>query len=167
MKSILYGLNKKSGGKNLDEINDERYQKLIQFLDSEKANYVIIDAKIEDELKDMEGEEKEMFRNELGGKDDGINQLIRHAYDLLGLITYFTTGEKETRAWTIKKGWTAPLAGTAIHTDFKDKFIRAEVVFWSDLLGSGSYALAREKGLVRTEGKEYVVKDGDVMEFKV
>ena len=167
MKSILYGLNKKSGGKNLDEINDERYQKLIQFLDSEKANYVIIDAKIEDELKDMEGEEKEMFRNELGGKDDGINQLIRHAYDLLGLITYFTTGEKETRAWTIKKGWTAPLAGTAIHTDFKDKFIRAEVVIWSDLLVSGSYALAREKGLVRTEGKEYVVKDGDVMEFKV
>ena len=167
MKAILYGLNKKSGGKNLDEINDERFQKLISFLESEKANYVIIDAKIEDELKDMEGEEKEMFRTELGGKDDGIDQLIRHAYDLLGLITYFTTGEKETRAWTIKKGWTAPLAGTAIHTDFKDKFIRAEVVFWSDLLGAGSYGAAREKGLVRTEGKEYVVKDGDVMEFKI
>jgi ribosome-binding ATPase YchF (GTP1/OBG family) len=100
-------------------------------------------------------------------KADGINDLIKHAYNMLGLITYFTTGEKETRAWTIKKGWTAPLAGTAIHTDFKDKFIRAEVVFWEDLLGAGSYGIAREKSLVRTEGKEYVVKDGDVVEFRL
>lgn len=175
IKPILYGLNKKSGGTNLDEIgrttlttgNDSRYQALLDFLEKEKASYVIIDAKIEDELKDLEGEEKEMFRTELGSKEDGINDLIRKAYDMLGLITYFTTGEKETRAWTIQKGWTAPLAGTAIHTDFKDKFIRAEVVFWKDLLDSGSFATAREKGLVRTEGKEYVVKDGDVMEFKI
>ncbi len=167
IKPILYGLNKKSGGTNLDELNDERYQKLIKFLNDNNESYVIIDAKIEDELKDMVGEEKEMFRTELGGKEDGINDLIRKAYEMLGLITYFTTGEKETRAWAIKKGWTAPLAGTAIHTDFKDKFVRAEVVFWSDLLGAGSYGAAREKGLVRTEGKEYVVKDGDVIEFKV
>jgi GTP-binding protein YchF len=174
MKPILYGLNKKSGGVNLDETKDERYQKLIKFLEENKESYVIIDAKIEDELKDLVGEEKEMFRSELGGKGidgqamhDGIDDLIKKAYEMLGLITYFTTGEKETRAWTIKKGWTAPLAGTAIHTDFKDKFIRAEVVFWSDLLGAGSYGSAREKGLVRTEGKEYVVKDGDVMEFKI
>ena len=82
-------------------------------------------------------------------------------------MTYFTTGEDETRAWTIKKGSTAPVAGMAIHTDFKEKFIRAEVVFWSDLLSSGSYGVAREKGLVRTEGKEYIVKDGDVIEFKI
>ena len=173
MKPILYGLNKKSGGINLDELNDERFKKLIAFLENEKESYVIIDAKIEDELKDLEGEEKEMFRVELGGKStdgtmhDGIDDLIKKAYSMLGLITYFTTGEKETRAWTIKKGWTAPLAGTAIHNDFKDKFIRAEVVFWKDLLEAGSFAIAREKGLVRTEGKEYVVKDGDVMEFKI
>ena len=167
MKPILYGLNKKSGGSNLDEMNDERYQELIAFLNDNNESYVIIDAKIEDELKDLEGEEKAMFRTELGGKEDGINDLIRKAYDMLGLITYFTTGEKETRAWTIKKGWTAPLAGTAIHTDFKDKFIRAEVVFWKDLLDAGSYGTAKEKGLVRTEGKEYLVKDGDVMEFRI
>ena len=86
---------------------------------------------------------------------------------MLGLITFLTTGEDETRAWTILRGATAPEAGTAIHTDFKDKFIRAEVVFWKDLLDSGSYAKAREKGFVRTEGKEYVVKDGDVIEFKI
>lgn len=174
MKPILYGLNKKSGGVNLDETKDERYQKLIKFLEENNESYVIIDAKIEDELKDLVGEEKEMFRSELGGKGtdgevmhDGIDDLIKKGYEMLGLITYFTTGEKETRAWTIKKGWTAPLAGTAIHGDFKDKFIRAEVVFWSDLIGAGSYGSAREKGLVRTEGKEYVVKDGDVMEFRI
>jgi GTP-binding protein YchF len=176
IKPILYGLNKKSGGSNLDEMNDERYQKLIDFLENEKASYVIIDAKIEDELKEFEGEEKELFRAELGGADagadgaqlhDGIDDLIKKAYEMLGLITYFTTGEKETRAWTIKKGWTAPKAGTAIHGDFEEKFIRAEVVFWKDLLDAGSYAAAREKGLVRTEGKEYVVKDGDVMEFRI
>lgn len=167
MKPIMYGLNKKAGNKNLDEMNDERYLKLIKFFEEQKAQYVIIDAGIEHELKDLEGDDKELFRTELGGKTDGIDELIKSGYALLDLITYFTTGEKETRAWTIKKGWTAPLAGTAIHTDFKDKFIRAEVVFWKDLLDSGSYAAAREKGQVRTEGKEYIVKDGDVMEFRI
>lgn len=97
----------------------------------------------------------------------GFDNLITAAYDLLGLETFFTTGVEETRAWTIKKGSTAPIAGTAIHTDFKDKFIRAEVVFWKDLLDAGSYAEARSKGKVRTEGKEYIVKDGDVIEFKI
>ncbi|MHB1316678.1 MAG: redox-regulated ATPase YchF [Minisyncoccota bacterium] len=167
MKPIMYGLNKKAGNKNLDELNDERFVKLMDFFKEQKAQYVIIDAGIEHELKDLEGEEKEMFRTELGGKTDGIDDLIRAGYSLLNLITYFTTGEKETRAWTIQTGWTAPLAGTAIHTDFKDKFIRAEVVFWKDLLDAGSYGVAREKGQVRTEGKEYVVKDGDVVEFRI
>lgn len=167
MKPIMYGLNKKAGNKNLDELNDERYKKLIAFFEEQKAQYVIIDAGIEHELKDLEGDDKVLFRTELGGKTDGIDELIKAGYALLDLITYFTTGEKETRAWTIKKGWTAPLAGTAIHTDFKDKFIRAEVVFWKDLLDSGSYGAAREKGLVRTEGKEYIVKDGDVIEFRI
>jgi ribosome-binding ATPase YchF (GTP1/OBG family) len=99
--------------------------------------------------------------------ETGLDDLIVEAYKLLGLEMYFTTGEDETRAWTIKKGSTAPIAGTAIHTDFKDKFIRAEVVYWKDLLDAGSYAEARAKGKVRTEGKEYIVKDGDVIEFRI
>ena len=99
--------------------------------------------------------------------EKGLDSLIQKAYETLNLITYFTTGEDETRAWTIVRGSTAPIAGQAIHTDFRDKFIRAEVVHNADLLSAGSYATAREKGLVRTEGKEYVVKDGDVIEFRI
>jgi ribosome-binding ATPase YchF (GTP1/OBG family) len=99
--------------------------------------------------------------------EKGFDNLIKKAYEVLDLITFFTTGEDETRGWTTKKNSTAPEAGTAIHTDFKDKFIRAEVVYCDDLLSAGSYATAREKGLVRTEGKEYIVKDGDVIEFKI
>ncbi|HEY0220667.1 MAG TPA: redox-regulated ATPase YchF [Candidatus Paceibacterota bacterium] len=99
--------------------------------------------------------------------EKGFSELIKKSYETLNLITYFTTGEDETRAWTIEKGWSAPMAGTAIHTDFKDKFIRAEVVHCDDLISSGSYSVAREKGLVRTEGKEYIVKDGDVIEFRI
>lgn len=164
MKPMMYVLNRKSGGTN---IADERYEKLMEFFKSENAIYTTVDARIENDLKDFEGEEKEMFRKELGADDDGVNDLIKSGYTLLDVITYFTTGVEETRGWTIKKGWNAPMAGTAIHTDFKEKFIRAEVVFWSDLIESGSYGVAREKGLVRTEGKEYIVKDGDVMEFRV
>ncbi|MES2436988.1 MAG: redox-regulated ATPase YchF [Patescibacteria group bacterium] len=167
MKPILYVLNKKAGSTNLDETNDERYQQLMAYFKETNSNFVVVDARIEEDLKEMEGEEKEMFRKELGSVKDGINDLITEGYKMLGLITYFTTGEKETRAWTIQKGWTAPLAGTAIHTDFKDKFVRAEVIEWNKLIESGSFAVAKEKGLLRTEGKEYIVKDGDVMEFKI
>jgi ribosome-binding ATPase YchF (GTP1/OBG family) len=99
--------------------------------------------------------------------EKGFDDLIKASYALLGLETFFTTGEDESRAWTIKIGSTAPVAGMAIHTDFKEKFIRAEVINWKDLLDSGSYGAARSKGLVRTEGKEYIVKDGDVIEFLV
>jgi ribosome-binding ATPase len=167
MKPILYVLNKKSGGKNLDEVNDERYIKLITFFKETNSKYVIVDAGIENELKEMEGTDKQEMREGLGVKDDGINDLIKAGYDLLGLMTYFTTGEDESRAWTIKKGWTAPEAGTAIHADFKEKFVRAEVIPWQKLIEAGSYGIAREKGWVKTEGKEYVVKDGDVIEFKI
>lgn len=97
----------------------------------------------------------------------GLDDLIKKSYETLDLMTFFTTGEDETRAWTIKRGSTAPIAGTAIHTDFRDKFIRAEVIHYEKLLEAGSYATAREKGWVKTEGKEYVVKDGDVIEFKI
>ena len=99
--------------------------------------------------------------------EKGLNDLIKKSYELLDLITYFTTGEDETRAWTIRRGSTAPIAGTAIHTDFRDKFIRAEVIEWDKLLQAPSYAAARYGGLVMTEGKERIVKVGDVIEFKI
>lgn len=166
-KPMIYGLNKKGGAKNLDEDKPEYFKELTDQIRASGAQFILIDAKIEDELKDFDGEEKEVFRKELGGEHDGISDLISGCYTLLGLETFFTTGVEETRAWTIHKGSTAPVAGTAIHTDFKDKFIRAEVVFWKDLIDSGSYVEARSKGMVRTEGKEYIVKDGDVIEFKI
>lgn len=167
MKPFLYILNKQSGGKNLDEIADGRFEALLAYFKEHHFHYVVVDAKIEDELKDFEGDEKEEMRRELGAHDNGINTLIKAGYDLLGLETYLTTGEMETRGWTIKKGSTAPIAASAIHTDFKDKFIRAEVVAYNDLVSAGSFAQAKEKGLVRIEGKEYIVKDGDVIEFKI
>lgn len=167
-KPILYVLNKKAGGKNLDETPaDGRWIKLQEFLQKTSASFVIVDAGIEEELKELAGDEKILFRKELGAKDDGINNLIRTSYDMLGLITFLTTGADETRAWTIRRGSSAPEAGTAIHTDFKDKFIKAEVIEYDKLLAAGSYAAARERGLVRTEGKEYIVQDGDVIEFKI
>ena len=101
------------------------------------------------------------------GGQDGIDELIKKSYKLLGLMTYFTTGVEETRAWTVPVGATGPQAGSAIHTDFQTKYIRAQVINWKDLLDSGSFADARAKGLLRTEGKEYIVKDGDVIEFMV
>lgn len=167
MKPFLYVLNKQSGGKNLDEMNDGRFEKLLAYFNEQKFHYVVVDAKIEDELKDFEGEELTEMRNELGAHDSGVDGLIKAGYDLLGLDTYLTTGEMETRAWTIKKGSTAPRAAAAIHTDFEQKFIRAEVVACTDLVSCGSYAVAKEKGLLRTEGKEYIVKDGDVIEFRI
>ncbi|MFA4817907.1 MAG: redox-regulated ATPase YchF [Parcubacteria group bacterium] len=129
---------------------------------TEKNSFVVLDIKIEEELLEMSKAEAE----ELGIRSN-IDQLIIEAYKLLGLITFLTTGEDETRAWTIQKGWTAPLAGTAIHNDFKDKFIRAEVIQWEKLLEAGSWGKARELGTLRTEGKDYIVQDGDVIEFKI
>jgi len=167
IKPILYALNKKAGGSNLDELKDDRWQALMDFFTETKSGWVIIDAGVEHELKDFEGEEREAFRGELGGKDDGIDALIRAGYTLLNLITYFTTGETETRAWTVLRDSTAPEAGAAIHSDFRDKFIRADIIAWDTLLEVGSYGAAREKGLLKTVGKDHVVQDGDVIEFKV
>lgn len=165
MKPILYGLNKKSGGHNLDELKDGRAERAFDLIKTLGSEYVYLDAATEHELNDVAEEDKASFRQELGVHEDGLADLIRGAYKTLDLISYFTTGPAETRAWTITKGSTAPVAGAAIHTDFLDKFIRAEVVACEDLLALGSYAAAREKGKVRTEGKEYVVADGDVIVF--
>jgi len=165
-KKILYVLNKKSGGKNLDEMNDERWQKLLKFFQENKANYVFVDASTENDLKDMSDEDKTVFRADIN-LDNGLDDLIKKSYETLNLITYLTTGEVETRAWTTLRDSTAPEAGRAIHSDFKEKFIRAEVIAYTDLIECGSYAVAREKGKLRIEGKEYIVQDGDVIEFRV
>ncbi len=163
-KPMLYVLNKESGGHNLDEtINDERWLRLMEFL-ADKT-YVIVDANVESELKDLHADDKQEFRQEYGVFEDGVNGLIRAGYELLGLMSFFTTGKDETRAWTVVRGATAPKAGAAIHSDFETKFIRAEVINWQKLLDAGSWPKARELGQIRTEGKEYVVQDGDVVEF--
>ncbi|QQG45331.1 MAG: redox-regulated ATPase YchF [Candidatus Sungiibacteriota bacterium] len=131
------------------------------------ASYAVISAKIEAELGELAEEEKKEYLKTLGRDESGLDQLIRVGYETLGLITFFTTGEDETRAWTIPKGSLAPRAGRAIHSDFEDKFIRAEVINWQKLVEADSWSRAKELGLLRLEGKEYVVQDGDVMEFKI
>lgn len=129
--------------------------------------YTVVCAKIESELADLSQEERKEFMRSLGIQESGLDQLIKTGYRTLGLITFFTTGEDETRAWTIPQGSAAPRAGRAIHSDFEEKFIRAEVINWQKLLEIGSWAGAREKGLLRTEGREYIVQDGDVIEFRI
>ena len=165
MKPILYSFNGKAGGHNLSEMNDGRAQAAYDLVESLGGRYVEVDARTEHELNDVAGEDKEMFRSELGVQVDGLDALIRGAYETLGLITYFTTGPKESRAWTVKRGASAPEAGAVIHNDFKDKFIRAEVVSTNTLLAAGSWSAARDTGGIRTEGKTYIVEDGDVMVF--
>jgi small GTP-binding protein len=164
-KPVLYVLNKESGGHNLDEMKDERWDRLMEYFDKTNAKWVVVDANVENDLRELHTDDKQQFRQEYGVFEDGVNSLIRGGYELLGLMSFFTTGKDETRAWTIVRGSTAPAAGAAIHTDFKDKFIRAEVIAWDKLIEAGSWAKARELGAIRTEGKEYVVQDGDVMEF--
>ena len=164
-KPFLYICNKKQDGFNLDEHDDERWQELLHFFETTGSEYVVVDAGMEHDLKDMEEDEKTEFRREYGAQNSGVESLIRACYNRLGLMSYFTTGEVETRAWTVPIGSTGPEAGAAIHTDFQTKYIRAQVVTFEDLVTCGSKAAARDQGKLRTEGKEYIVKDGDVIEF--
>lgn len=167
MKPFLYVCNKKQDAFNLDDQNDERWQELLEFFETTGSGYVVVDAGMEHELKDLSDEEKNDFRREYGAQNSGVESLIRACYERLGLMSYFTTGEVETRAWTVPIGATGPEAGAAIHTDFKDKYIRAQVVSFADLVAAGSKAAARDQGKLRTEGKGYIVQDGDVIEFMV
>ena len=134
--------------------------------DHHACDTVIISAQIESDLVDLAPEEAADFLKEMGVEESGVGSMIRQTYHLLGLQTFFTAGEKEVRAWTIQQGDTAPQAAGVIHTDFERGFIKAETVAYEDLVRCGSVAGAREKGLYRMEGKEYVVKDGDVMLFR-
>ena len=165
-KPIIYAANLSeedfSGG---EPTGNEHYQKVAALAASQGAEVLPICAQMEADIVDMDAEEKLLFLSELGLDHSGLDRLIQKSYHLLGLISFLTAGEKEVRAWTIHKGWKAPKAAGRIHTDFERGFIRAQVIAYDDLVASGSLAAARCKGLVRTEGKEYVVQDGDVVEF--
>ena len=133
---------------------------------AENAQLVVISAQVESELIELPEEEIADYLESLGVEEGGLKSLIKATYQLLGLRTYFTTGEKETKAWTIKAGMLAPQAAGVIHTDFERGFIRAETIAYEDLVTSGSMTAAKEKGLLRSEGKDYLVKEGDIMLFR-
>lgn len=147
---------------------NEMVDKLREVATSEGAKLVLVSAQVEAELVDLEADDREEFLESLGVTLEtcGLRALIREAYDLLQLQTYYTSGPKETRAWTIRKGWTAPKAAGVIHTDFERGFIRAETISYNDLLECGSEANAKSKGLLRSEGKDYVVQPDDVILFR-
>ena len=139
---------------------------LTEMANVEKSLVIPVSAQIESEISELPDDEKLMFLEEIGLKESGLDRLIKASYDLLGLISYLTAGEPETRAWTITKGTKAPGAAGKIHSDFERGFIRAEVIHYDDLIAVGNMVAAKEKGLVRSEGKEYVVKDGDIILFR-
>ncbi|MFM6357989.1 MAG: redox-regulated ATPase YchF [Planktothrix sp.] len=145
---------------------NEQVEKVREIAKLDNAQVVIISAQVEAELVDLSEEERADFLASLGVEEGGLKSLIRATYELLGLRTYLTTGPKETRAWTIKAGMSAPQAAGVIHSDFERGFIRAETVAYKDLVATGSMTAAKEKGLVRSEGKEYIVQEGDVMLFR-
>ena len=137
-----------------------------EIAEKENEKVIVLCTKIEEELAGLDKEERDMFKEELGIKSSGLEKLVKASYDLLGLMSYLTAGEKEVRAWTIKKGTKAPEAAGKIHSDFEKGFIKAEIVSYDDLVDAGSFLKAKEKGKVRIEGKEYVMQDGDVVLFR-
>lgn len=163
-KPVIYCANI---GENDIGKQDNKYVKAVEdFAKSEGSECISLCARIEEELTKLDPEEKEMFKEELGIKESGLEKLVVAGYSLLGLMSYLTAGEPEVRAWTIKKGTKAPQAAGKIHTDFEKGFIKAEVVSFNDLMQAGSYLKAKENGKVRIEGKDYVVQDGDIMLFR-
>jgi GTP-binding protein YchF len=165
-KPVIYAANISEEDISKDITEIELASKVMDYATKEGSETLVISAKTEEEISELEPEEQQMFLEDLGLKESGLNRLVKASYKLLGLISYLTSGEPETRAWTIKNGTKAPQAAGKIHTDFEKGFIKAEVVSYEDLVELGNYNLAREKGLVRIEGKDYVVKDGDVVYFR-
>ncbi|MCP3026975.1 redox-regulated ATPase YchF [Halobacillus sp. A5] len=163
-KPILYAANVSED--EIGEEDNERVKQIREFAANENAEVIVVCAKIEAEIAELEGEEKNEFLEDLGIAESGLDQLIKATYNLLGLATYFTAGEQEVRAWTFKEGMTAPQCAGIIHTDFERGFIRAETVSYEDLTDAGTMAKAKDRGRVRLEGKEYLVKDGDVIHFR-
>lgn len=166
-KPVIYATNlSESDFESGSADSNPHYQKVKAAAEAEHAEVLPICAQMEADIADMDAEEKAMFLSELGLESSGLDRLIQKSYHLLGLISYLTAGPTESRAWTITRGTKAPGAAGKIHTDFERGFIRAEVVAYEDLMACGSMAAAKEKGLVRSEGKEYVVQDGDVILFR-
>ncbi|MBQ7986231.1 MAG: redox-regulated ATPase YchF [Clostridia bacterium] len=166
MKPVIYAANVAEDDFSKG-IENNKYVKMVEDLaKSENAQVMPVSARIEEEISQLDADEKAMFLEELGMAESGLDRLIRASYTLLGLISYLTAGEPEVRAWTIKNGTKAPQAAGKIHSDFERGFIRAEVVHYNDLMELGSMTAAKEKGLVRSEGKEYVMKDGDIVLFR-
>lgn len=165
-KPVIYTANIGEKDMGKDESTLPLVQKVIEFSKSESSEYMVICAKTEEELSALDEDEQKMFLEELGLKESGLDRLIKTSYRLLGLISYLTAGEKEVRAWTIEQGTKAPQAAGKIHTDFEKGFIRAEIVDYDTLVELGSFNAAKEKGKVRSEGKEYVMKDSDVVLFR-
>ena len=149
-----------------DGASNAGVQAVREYAKREDCEVFVVCAEIEQEIAELDDDEKSMFLEELGLKESGLEKLIKASYSLLGLISYLTAGEPEVRAWTIKKGTKAPQAAGKIHSDFERGFIRAEIVSYDDLMACGTYNAAKEKGLVRLEGKDYVVQDGDIILFR-
>ena len=163
MKPFIYVANIKES-----DINSENkyVEKVCDYAKKENAEVVVLCAKIESELSELTDDEKELFLEELGIKESGLDKLINATYHLLGLATFFTAGEKEVRAWTFKRGMKAPDCAGIIHTDFKRGFIKAEVMSYDDLVKCGSEKQVKEAGKMRLEGKEYIMQDGDICYFR-
>lgn len=165
-KPVIYAANLSEKDFNSDIENNVYYKTVLETAKRENCGVLPVCASTEAEIADMDGDERGMFLAELGLKESGLNRIIKQGYELLGLISFLTAGQPEVRAWTIKKGTKAPQAAGKIHTDFEKGFIRAEVVAFDDLIRYGGMNGVKEKGLVRLEGKEYVMNDGDVVHFR-
>lgn len=164
-KPVIYVAN--VGENDIANAEDNKYVQAVKnYALRENAKVITLCARIEEELTGLDKEERALFKEELGIQESGLEKLVTASYDLLGLMSYLTAGEKEVRAWTITKGTKAPQAAGKIHTDFEKGFIKAEIVSYDDLIEAGSYLKARENGKVRMEGKEYVVQDGDIILFR-
>lgn len=165
-KPVIYACNMSEEDFANDIRENARYNAVCKIAQAEGAEVLPICAELEAEISSLDKDEKEMFLNDLGIEKGGLDLLIQRSYNLLGLISYLTAGQPEVRAWTIKKGTKAPQAAGKIHSDFERGFIRAEVIAYDDLMACGSMQAAKEKGLVRSEGKEYVMNDGDIVLFR-
>lgn len=165
-KPVIYAANVAEDDLADDGASNQGVQAVREYAKEEQSEVFVVCAQIEQEIAELEDDEKKMFLEDLGLSESGLEKLIKASYRLLGLISYLTAGEPEVRAWTITRGTKAPQAAGKIHSDFERGFIRAEVVSYDDLMESGSHGAAKEKGLIRLEGKDYVVKDGDIMLFR-
>ena len=165
LKPVIYAANLDEDGFS-DPEGVEYYQQVKARAEAQGAQVIPVCAKLEAEIAQLEAEEKQLFLDDLGVAESGLDRLVKASYTLLGLISYLTSGEDECRAWTTRKGTKAPQAAGKIHSDFERGFIRAEVISYEDLMACGTRAAAREKGLIRSEGKEYVVRDGDIILFR-